>query len=123
MTATAKPTWNLVKPILFQFAKGDMTVPNPTSTALLRAGDLAERATYFRNDLAWFADPAVPKDPHQFLTRTSAIATQRFALGAQTQIATFFQSNGTTAVIPDDVKQFFEVPIVLPLPESLNFIP
>src|SRR5262249_30049269 len=33
------------KSILFQFAKGDQTVPNPTNTALLRAGDLADRAT------------------------------------------------------------------------------
>jgi hypothetical protein len=33
----------LPKDIIVQFAKGDKTVPNPPATALLRAGDLADR--------------------------------------------------------------------------------
>src|SRR6266542_2515016 len=39
------------RPVIIQFAKGDKTVPNPTASALIRAGDLADRASYFRNDL------------------------------------------------------------------------
>jgi hypothetical protein len=61
------------KSVILQCAKGDQQVPNPTETALLRAGGLADRATYYRHDLA-FADPArnptgveVPKNPHAFL--------------------------------------------------------
>ena len=33
------------KSVIVQFAKGDQTVPNPTATAILQAGDLADRAT------------------------------------------------------------------------------
>src|SRR5262249_43498573 len=36
------------KSVIIQFAKGDQTVPNPTATALLRAGDLADRTTFYR---------------------------------------------------------------------------
>jgi len=32
------------KPLIIQFARGDQTVPNPATTAMLRAGDLADRA-------------------------------------------------------------------------------
>jgi hypothetical protein len=54
------------KEVLIQFAKGDKQIPNPTTSAFLRAGALADRATSFRNDLAFEANPALPKDPHQF---------------------------------------------------------
>ena len=37
----------LEKHVIFQFAQGDQTVPSPTTTAILRAGDLADRATYY----------------------------------------------------------------------------
>src|SRR5712691_621946 len=53
------------RPVIFQFAKGDKTVPNPTTSAILRAGDLADRATYFRNDLfiaAISPDLSVPRE-------------------------------------------------------------
>ena len=42
-----------VKDVIVQFAKGDKTVPNPTNTALLRAGNLSDRATYYRYDLVF----------------------------------------------------------------------
>ena len=111
------------KPVIIQFAKGDVTVPNPTSTAIIRAGDLADRAVYFRNDLAYAANAAVPKNPHTFLTNIGAAATVGYAVAAQTQIAVFFATNGATLIDPDGAGPFFEVPIVGPLPESLNFIP
>jgi hypothetical protein len=38
-------------PVIIQFAKGDQTVPNPTATAIFRAGELTDRSTFFRNDL------------------------------------------------------------------------
>ena len=109
------------KSVIFQFARGDETVPNPTTTAILRAGDLADRATFFRNDLAFAANPATPKNPHTFLTRINVPAVAGFALAAQQQIAVFFASDGTT--IADPGPPFFEVPIVPPLPEDLAFIP
>ncbi len=42
-------------PVIVQFARGDQTIPNPANSALVRNGDLADRATYFRNDLAYFS--------------------------------------------------------------------
>jgi Bacterial Ig-like domain len=114
---------NAAKPVIIQFAKGDMTVPNPTATALLRAGDLADRATFFRNDLAFAVNPGVGKNPHTFLTNIANAAAAPYAVGAQQQIAIFFASNGATVIDPDGAGPFFEVPVSLPLPETLNFIP
>jgi hypothetical protein len=111
------------KSVIIQFAKGDQTVPNPTSSALVRAGDLADRTTYFRNDLAFAADPTVPKNPHTFLTRINVPSVAAVAFGAQQQIAVFFASHGTIIIDPDGPGPLFEVPIAGPLPEDLSFIP
>lgn len=128
----------LPKDIIIQFAKGDNTVPNPTTTALLRAGDLADRATYYRHDLAFTSrgDQSgipVPKDPHIFLlfvalapTSTPPInfpAVADIGRGAREQIAEFFASDGANVIDPDGAGPLFEVPIAGPLPEGLSFIP
>jgi hypothetical protein len=113
---------NGAKPVIVQFAKGDMTVPNPTASAILRAGALADRATYFRNDLAYALNPGVGKNPHTFLTNIGG-AGALYAIEAQLQIATFFASGGATTIDPDGAGPFFETPIAGPLPETLNFIP
>ena len=111
------------KPVIFQFAKGDQTVPNPTASAIIRAGDLTGQTTYFRNDLAFAVNPAISKNPHTFLTNIASPAGAPFAVGAQIQIAVFFASDGVLVVDPDGIGPFFEVPIAGPLPETLNFIP
>ena len=114
---------NAVKPVIFQFAKGDKTVPNPTASAIVRAGDLTAQTTYFRNDLAFAVNPTISKNPHTFLTNIASPAGAPFAVGAQTQIAVFFASDGVLVIDPDGIGPFFEVPINGPLPETLNFIP
>jgi hypothetical protein len=114
---------NAAKPVIVQFAKGDQTVPNPTASAIIRAGALADRATYFRNDLAFALDPAVGKNPHTFLTNIGSAAGAPYAIAAQRQIAIFFASNGATTIDPDAAGPFFETPIAGPLPETTNFIP
>jgi Bacterial virulence factor lipase N-terminal len=111
------------KSVIVQFAKGDGTVPNPSSSAILRAGALQDRATYFRNDLAFAASPGIPKNPHTFLTNIGIPAAVPYAIQAQSQIAAFFASNGLLTIDPDGPSPIFEVPIALPLPEGLNFIP
>jgi hypothetical protein len=130
------------KHVIVQFAKGDQTVPNPTTTAILRAGDLEDRATFFRNDLAFAANPAIPKNPHTFMTGVLSPIGGGIALDAQLQIATFFASEtvpGITPIVidpdpspipdpaapagPPFLVSVFEVPIVPPLPETLSFIP
>jgi hypothetical protein len=125
------PRGHAAKPVIFQFAKGDVTVPNPTTSAILRAGDLADRAVYFRNDLAYAGNPqnattnpgGVPKNPHTFLTNIDGAGRALYAVLAQTQIAIFFATNGTTVIDPDAAGPYFEVPIAAPVPEGLNYIP
>jgi hypothetical protein len=111
----------ITAPVILQFARGDKTVPNPATTAILRAGALASRATLFRNDLAFAANPALNKNPHTFLTNITG-AGAPYALAAQQQIATFFASDGTLTIDPDGMGPFFETPTSL-LPEDLAFIP
>jgi hypothetical protein len=116
------------KPIIFQFAKGDSTATNPAQTNVVRAGDLAGSTAYFRNDLAFLSNPALPKNPHLFLFETDASGIpvpDKFpvAFGAQAQIAAFLASDGTEVILPPGVEVFFEVPIAGPLPEELNYIP
>ena len=113
------------KAIIVQFAKGDETVPNPTASALIRAGGLEDRATYFRNDLAFALVPGYTvKNPHTFLSNvTIGPAAANFAVAAQQQIGVFLASGGTSTIDPDGAGPFFETPIAGPLPEGLNFIP
>ncbi len=114
---------NAPKPVLYQLAKGDTTVPNPTTTAIIRAGGFTDRTTYFRNDLAYAANPAVGKGPHTFLTNIGNPAGAPYAIAAQSQIAAFFASHGSVIIDPDGAAPFFETPINGALPESLNYLP
>jgi hypothetical protein len=122
------------KSVLFQFAKGDRSMTNPTSTAILRAGglkDLAGRTTFYRHDLALKDGRALPDNTHGFLTTTPTpsdgqLVFGNIALGAQRQIATFFASNGQVIddladITTSDGKRLFEVPIDEPRQEGLNF--
>jgi hypothetical protein len=110
------------RPVLFQFARGDMTVPNPTTSAILRACGCASRATLFRNDLAYAANPTVPKNPHTFLTNIAIPSVALYAVQAQTQLATFLASDGATTIDPDGILPFFETPTSM-VPEDLAYIP
>jgi hypothetical protein len=98
-------------------------VPNPTASALIRAGALQDRATFFRNDIAFATVPGYTvKNPHTFLSNISG-APASIAIAAQQQIATFIASNGAITIDPDGPGPLFETPIAGPLPETLNFIP
>lgn len=125
---------NTAKNVIIQFARGDEVVPNPTTTALIRSGDLADRTTLFRNDLAYPLGIGFSKNPHTFLfdltsclTITGCNAAAGAAFEAQTQIAVFFASNGALIIDPDSVGlvpfPLFETPIIGPLPEDTAYIP
>ena len=110
------------KPMIVQFGMGDRNIPNPTESALLRAGDLADRATFYRHDLAFAEDPTMDRNPHQFLIRVVGNPGERqIALGYQSQIAAFFASDGTEIIHPEPAR-FFETPIAGSLPEQTNFV-
>lgn len=113
------------KSIILQYARGDSTVPNPTTSAIIRAGALQGRTTLFRNDLVKAANPAVPSNPHTFLTNLfgSVAAGAPYAVQAQTQIATFIATGGAVTLDPDGASPFFETPMVGPPPENLAYLP
>jgi hypothetical protein len=109
------------RPVIIQFARGDQTVPNPTASAIIRAGHLQSRTTLFRNDLAFAANPLVEKNPHTFLTNVFPPG-DTYAFQAQQQIATFFATDGAVTIDPDAAAPFFETPTSM-VPEDLAFIP
>jgi len=113
------------RPFIIQSAKGDMTVPNPTASAIVRAADAHDRWTLFRYDLVRLARPTAPANPHTFLTNIGNPAVADLAIAAQMQIGIFFASDGAVVVDPDTLAgPFFEVPISagqIPLMEDLNF--
>ena len=61
------------------------------------------------------------KNPHGFLT-SIANAFAPFAVAAQTQLATFLASDGTTTIDPDGAGAIFETPTSM-VPEDLAYIP
>jgi hypothetical protein len=109
-------------PVIYQFARGDQTVPNPTTSAILRACGCADRATLYRHDLVVAANPTLGRNPHTFLTNLAGAVTGPIALAAQQQIATFFTSDGAATVDPDGAGPVFETPTTM-VPEDLGFIP
>jgi hypothetical protein len=113
---------HLTSPIILQFARGDQTVPNPTTSAIIRAGGLALRTTVYRNDLAFAANPAVPKNPHAFITSIATPSIAAYALMGQAQMATFFATDGAMTIDPDGPGPFFETPTSM-VWEDLAYIP
>jgi hypothetical protein len=116
---------DLAKSVIVQFARGDKTVPNPTATALIRSGDLKDRATFYRNDIAFPLGLGL-NNPHTFLTSLP----KPIAIEPQIQIGVFFASDGALTIDPDSVgllppsvPPLFETPIAGALPEDLGFLP
>lgn len=111
-----------VRPLMLQFARADQTVPNPATTAMVRAGDLADRTMLYRHDLAYAERPTLPKNPHAFMVGIAAAGGfLDIGLPVQRQIATFFASGGSVVIHPEPAR-FFELPINSPLPEDLGYI-
>ena len=111
------------KSLLILFARGDQTSVKPATTAILRVGNLIDRTVHYRHDLAFAEDPTIPRNPHSFIilpTNPNSLV-RSIAQGAQRQIAAFFASGGTLVIHPEPAR-FFEVPVVGPLSEDLNFI-
>ena len=116
---------DLAKSVIVQFARGDKTVPNPTATALIRSGDLTDRTTFYRNDIAFPLGLGL-NNPHTFLTSLP----KAIAIEPQIQIGVFFASDGALIIDPDSVgllpaivPPLFETPIAGALPEDLGFLP
>jgi hypothetical protein len=114
---------NTSKSVLFMIQKGDQSAPNPRSTQLARAGELADVTTFYRNDLAFADDPTVNKNPHAMQLRWPMLGLSGpIGRGSVEQTAIFLSSGGRDIVHPKPEK-YFETPISLPLPEVFSYIP
>ena len=133
------------KPILMQFGLGDLEVPNPTESALVRAGNLQESAWVLNTYVEASIDPSFlsvelppaapfPIYPHRFLSNPTLFSGPGIAtavgVAAQSQIADFFVSGGATIPNPNQYAgPYSGAPLFQPfsaLPASLldglNFI-
>ena len=107
------------KSLLFFFGKGDQNAINPGTSAILRAGNLADRRSTIDHDLAFTEDPTIPRNPHFLITgadRPNALF-RSIVQGVQRQIAAFFASDGTVIIHPN-LHASSMVPLVGPLPET-----
>jgi hypothetical protein len=89
------------KNVLYQVAFGDATVPNVTSGNIIRAGDLFDVTTYYRNDRT----PTVGRNPHGFLADPTVFGREM----AELQLTAFLETG--SRVDPDGPLTVFEVPI------------
>jgi Bacterial Ig-like domain len=116
------PAGSSARPFVLQFARSDVSSPNPVSMEIVRAGRFADRTHLYRHDLN-VGDPGVANYPHLYLLTVQTPPNfARVALGAQRQIATFFASDGKTVIHPEP-RELWESPIATPLPEDLYFLP
>ncbi|MEX2299548.1 MAG: hypothetical protein WD733_01355, partial [Bryobacterales bacterium] len=110
------------KNILFQVARGDMTVPNPQSAALISAAGPGARTQLYRHDLARQAVPSLRENPHAYLVEIESLAgpSAAVARAAQQQIAGYFVTDGVVIRNANVLVQgffafpVFETPAVLP---------
>jgi len=82
------------KAVLVQWAVGDLTVPNPTTASIIRAGLLGPFASAYRHDKVVATLPEGLRNPHRFLTLTASPELSGIARAAQEQAARFFLSGG-----------------------------
>jgi hypothetical protein len=128
------------KSVIIQFAFGDRLSVNPSTTVLLRAGDLADRATFFRTDISFPVNPNPSQEIRPFIrtascsrstarTRTSKrLLSRRKGRLPRSSPPTepamsLIPSTEPRFSDPDGPGPIFEVPIALPLPETLNYYP
>lgn len=115
-----------IKRVLFQFALGDQTVPNPTNTQLIRAANVRDLSSLYRHDIARAAVPTLPVNPHGYLVNLfDGEAGTLIALATLDQASRFLLSDEyavpdvNQAVLPVAGQPLFETPQFLP--EDLNF--
>jgi len=116
-----------IKRVLFQYAIGDRTVPNPANTALVRAANMRETTSVFRFDAVKGRIPGAPLDPHAYLALglLGSLQYSAIALAHQAQGGLWFQ--GTDETVPNVNgglrllfgRDVFETPEFLT--EDLNF--
>jgi hypothetical protein len=118
------------RPVLFQIARADRTMPNPAGSMLIRAAGAESTTWMYRHDLARQKAPDLALDPHPFLVlfvelgggsiELPSVTGLAISIDAQQQFATFFASDGATIVDPGNFSRLllgfspFEIPKALP---------
>jgi pimeloyl-ACP methyl ester carboxylesterase len=120
----------VARPVLWQFARADRTMPNPATANLIKAANGLASTWEYRHDLARAKAPDLPLNPHPFLALFvsldgSAIKLPGFdglsiTLDAQQQMAGFFSADGAAIPNPNFLSfvlfgfPVFEQPATLP---------
>jgi len=131
------------KNTLLQYGFGDLEMPNPTESAIVRAANAQPFSWFLRFDEAVASHPGLlnvgsvgvpfPILPHRTLSNETIFdpgfpAETSLALAEQRQVAAYFASNGKGNPDPNKFlegvfmpsSKLFEIPKTLP--ESLNFL-
>ena len=108
---------NGARPALIQFARADMTMPNPSTSQLVLAAGYQGSTWIYRHDLARAKAPDLPLDPHPFLELFVSLGGSTIqlpgldglaiSLDAQGQMAGFLASDGTTVPNPNVLSALF----------------
>ena len=101
-----------IKRTLFQMARGDQTVPNPSNSLLIRAANMLESTSVYRHDLALRQVSNLPQNPHVYLAGIGPLAATVLGFAAQTEAVQYM--TGTGDEIPDVnpfVALFFRNPV------------
>ena len=113
------------RPALFQMAWGDNTIPNPTTTAMVRSAHMEDMVRYYRHDVARSIFPFFQADPDFYLAYLDTKQETSIALTAENMIGVFFSTNGVLAPLGNDLMQvvfstdIWQMPATLT--EQLNF--
>jgi len=109
-----------IKRVLFQFALGDQTVANPSTSWLIRSAYMWRQVSLYRHDIARSLDPTLPINPHTFLVPFGSSLQTLVGFSALQQGIAFIASG--TELVPDanslarplTGKDLFETPAFLP---------
>ena len=69
--------------LIFSSRKGDQKRDQPGTSAILRAGNLADRTVHYRHDLAFAEDATIPRNPHDVMTAPMQPERDCFARSSQ----------------------------------------
>jgi hypothetical protein len=114
-----------IKRVLFQVALGDQTVPNPSSSLLIRAAGGHHTTSLYRHDLARERFRALPENPHAFLAWFDTPFGMPIAQAGWRQALLFFMGRGDDVPDVNPIvrllygRDLFIVPT--DLPETLGF--
>jgi hypothetical protein len=83
--------------------------------------ELSCRRPWHVHDRWWKVNPDALKDAHAYLLQVVPPLVP-VILSAQAQIADFFASDGNVLAAPEQLRDFWQVPIRGKLPEDLHYI-